>query len=125
MGLLSGLLGNAAEIDAEKLEREFDSILCDEEEIQRAYKFIRDLLVFTDKRLVLVDRQGLTGKRVEYHSIPYHNICHFAVETSGHFDLDGELRIWVGSDPEPIETEFKRGTDIRGAQQMLAKYVLA
>lgn len=123
MGLLSGLLGNAAETNAEKLEKEFDSILYDGEEIQRAYKFIRDLLIFTDKRLVMVDRQGITGKRVEYHSIPYRSIYHFAVETAGHFDLDGELKIWVGSDPEPIETEFKRGTDIRSAQQMLAKYV--
>lgn len=123
MGLLSGLFGNAAEADAEKLEKEFDSILCDGEEIQQAFKIIRDLVVFTNKRLVLVDRQGITGKKVEYHSIPYRSIYHFAVETSGHFDLDSELKIWVGSDPEPIEKEFKRGTDIRGVQQMLAKYV--
>ena len=54
---------------------------------------IRDLFVFTNKRLILVDKQGLTGNKVEYHSLPYRTITHSRVETAGHFDLDAELKV--------------------------------
>jgi len=54
---------------------------------------IRALFVFTNKRLILVDKQGLTGNKVEYHSLPYRIITHFSVETAGHFDLDAELKV--------------------------------
>ncbi|WP_136807264.1 PH domain-containing protein [Desulfosediminicola flagellatus] len=125
MGILSGLLGNASEVDIEKLENEFENILASGEAIQKAYKVIRDLFVFTDKRLVLVDRQGLTGKKVAYHSIPYKSISQFAVETAGTFDSDAELKIWISSNSTPaIIKEFKKGTDIVGIQQALAEFML-
>lgn len=125
MGILSGLLGNASEVDIEELENEFENILASEEAIQKAYKVIRDLFVFTDKRLVLVDRQGLTGKKVTYHSIPYKSISQFAVETAGTFDSDSELKIWISSNSTPaISKEFKKGTDIVGIQQALAEFML-
>lgn len=124
MGILSGLLGNASEIDANKLEKEFEGILIENELIESAYKVIRDLFVFTDRRLILVDRQGITGKKVEYHSIPYRSISQFAVETAGRFDLDAELKIWISSSKEPITKEFKKGTDIVGIQKTLAKCIL-
>jgi hypothetical protein len=125
MGLLSGLLGNASEVDIEKLEEEFAGILATYESIQSAYKVIRDLFVFTDKRLILVDRQGVTGKKVTYHSIPYKSISQFSVETAGSFDADSELKIWISSNPVPaIEREFKRGTDIVGIQKSLAEFML-
>jgi hypothetical protein len=87
---------------------------------------IRDFFVFTNKRLVLVDKQGLTGKKVEYHSIPYKSITHFSVETAGRFDRDAEMKIWISGIREPIEREFKKGTDvIVGVQKALARYILA
>ena len=58
-------------------------------------------LFFTDKRLILVDKQGLTGKKVEYKSIPYKSIKYFSVETAGRFDRDAELKIWVTSRDAP------------------------
>ena len=62
---------------------------------------------------MLVDIQGLTGKKVEYLSIPYNEISKFSIETAGHFDLDAELKLWVGSDPAPIEkTLVKKGSPI-------------
>ena len=88
MGLLDGLLGNASEIDAHKLETEFAKVLAAGEQIEKAYQVIRDLFIFTSKRLILVDKQGLTGSKVEYHSLPYRAITHFSIETGGHFDLD-------------------------------------
>ena len=124
MSMLSGLLGNASEVDALKLTKEFEDILADGETIESAFKLFRDLFVFTSKRLVLVDKQGLTGKKVEYHSIPYKSITHFTVETAGRFDLDAEMKIWVSGNHAPIEREFKKGTDIIGVQKTLAKHIL-
>ena len=125
MGILSGLLGNASEIDSGKLEKEFSQVLADGETIQKAFKVIRDLFVFTDKRLVLVDRQGLTGKKVDYHSIPYKSVSQFSVETAGTFDADAELKIWISGNQTPsVEKEFKRGTDIVGIQKTLAQFIL-
>ena len=124
MGLISGLFGNASEIDGKALQKEFEAILVEGERIERAFKIIRDLFVFTNYRLVLVDKQGVTGKKVEYHSIPYRAISHFAVETAGHFDLDSEMKIWISSNPVPIEREFKKGADIVGVQKTLAQYIL-
>ena len=65
MGVLSGLLGHASEIDAEKLESDFDAILGEGERIEKAYKVIRDLIVFTNLRLVFVDKKGITGKKTD------------------------------------------------------------
>ena len=70
MGLLDGMLGNASKVDNASVQEEFAKLLAPGEKVEHAYKLIRDLFVFTDKRLVVVDKQGLTGSKVEYHSIP-------------------------------------------------------
>ncbi|AJA49125.1 PH domain-containing protein [Clostridium pasteurianum DSM 525 = ATCC 6013] len=124
MGILSGLMGNASEIDIKHVEREFEKILVEGEQVEKAYKLIRDLFVFTDKRLILLDKQGVTGKKVEYHSIPYKSITHFSVETAGNFDLDSELKIWISATQMPIEKQFKNDKNIYGIQKSLASYVL-
>lgn len=125
MGLLSGILGNASEVDVDSLREEFSPIMADNESIEMAYKEIRDMYIFTNKRLILIDKQGITGKKVDYHSIPYKSISHFAVETAGHFDLDAELKIWISSSDTPIEKELKSGSDVVGIQKMLAQYMFA
>lgn len=122
--MLSGIFGNASEVDSRKLENELRSILTDDEQIEYAFRLVRDQYIFTNKRLLLVDKQGLTGSKVEYHSIPYRSITHFAVETAGHFDRDAELKIWLSGNSVPIEKEFKKGSNIIDVQRTLAKYVL-
>ena len=124
MGLLDGVLGNASKIDPDRIQEEFQRILADGEHVQHAYQIIRDYFVFTDKRLVLVDKQGLTGSKVEYHSIPYRSITHFSIETGGHFDLDAELKIWVSSTAEPFRKQFNKRLSIYEVQSVLASYVL-
>lgn len=124
MGLIDKVLGNAAEVDVAVIQEEFAPILAGGESVLMAYKVVRDLFVFTNKRLVLVDKQGLTGKKVDYHSLPYKSISHFAVETSGHFDMDAELKLWVSGLKEPMVKELKKGTDVIGVQKALAEYVL-
>jgi hypothetical protein len=124
MGLIGGIFGNASEIDPKKIQEEFAPILAEGERVEKAYQLIRDLFVFTDKRLVLVDKQGITGSKVEYHSLPYRQITHFSIETGGHFDLDAELKIWVSGTPAPIQKQFTKKLNIYELQRVLATYVL-
>lgn len=124
MGLMSGLLGNASEIDPKEAHESFAQILMADEEIHRAYQLVRDALLFTTLRLILVDRQGLSGSKVEYHSLPYRSITRFAVETAGTFDLDAELKIWVTGSPTPIQKQFTKKVNVYDIQRILAYYVL-
>lgn len=124
MGLLDGLMGNASEVDVTKVQAEFAQVLAPNERIEKAYQLIRDLFVFTDKRLILMDRQGITGNKVEYHSLPYQSITRFSVETAGHFDLDAELKIWITGSPTPLQKRFNRKLNIYQVQAVLASYVL-
>jgi len=124
MGLLDGVMGNASKIDVVKIQSEFSKVLAPGEKIEHAYQLIRDYFVFTDKRLVLVDKQGITGSKVAYHSIPYKNITHFSIETGGTLDLDAELKIWISSTPAPILKQFSKKLNIYEVQAVLASYVL-
>lgn len=124
MGLLDGLLGNASEVDAAKANAEFARILSPGEQVEKAYILIRDMFLFTNKRLVLMDKQGITGNKVEYHSIPYRSITHFSVETAGTFDMDAELKISISSNPVPLQKTFNKKLDIYQVQSVLAGYVL-
>ena len=82
MGILDSFLGNASEVDPKPLQAEFGQVLAEGETIERAYQLFRDSFLFTGQRLILVDKQGLTGNKVEYHSFPYRSITHFSIETS-------------------------------------------
>ncbi|RCW48787.1 PH domain-containing protein [Halanaerobium sp. MA284_MarDTE_T2] len=124
MGILSGLLGNASEVDVEKVEDNLEKILIEDEKLVRAFKVLRDLMVFTDLRLILVDKQGMTGKKMEYHTIPYESIRHFSVESTGHFDMEAELKIWTAGASEPIIRNFKKGEHIFSVQRTLAEMKL-
>lgn len=125
MGLFSGLLGNASQKDNHKVEEQLRDVLVPGEQVDLAFALIRDLIVFTEKRLILVDKQGVTGKKTSYKSIPYRSISRFTVETSGHFDLDAELKIWISSAMEPAEIlQFKSDKNIVQIQQALAAAVL-
>jgi len=124
MGIFSGLIGNAAETDIDDVKKDYGKLLGQNEQIIQAYKWVRDLLIFTDYRLILVDIQGATGKKVDYHSIPYKSIRHFAVESTGHFDLEAELKIWVaGLGAEPLVYTFSKDADVYRVQALLAECV--
>ena len=124
MGLFDGMLGNASKVDPATVQQEFAKILAPGETVQHAYQLIRDYFVFTDKRFVLVDKQGMTGSKVEYHSIPYKSITHFSIETAGTFDLDAELKIWISGTAAPIQKTFNKRSSIYEVQSVLAGYVL-
>jgi len=124
MGILSGLLGNAGVVPAEKLATDYGQLLIEGETIEVGFVVIRDTFVFTNKRLILVDVQGLTGSKIDYLSVPYSKITKYSIETAGTFDLDAELKIWVGSDPQPISKKFNKKVSIYDLQMVLAEHVL-
>ncbi|MBU5677615.1 PH domain-containing protein [Alkaliphilus sp. MSJ-5] len=124
MGLLGGIMGNASEVNIKDVNKEYANILAENETIEKSYKLIRDMFIFTNKRLILVDKQGMTGKKTEYHSIPYKSITHFNIETAGHFDLDAELKIWISGTSAPIEKQFNKSLNIYELQSVLATYIL-
>lgn len=124
MGLLDGLLGNASKIDPATIREEMDRVLSAGEIVEHAYLLIRDFFVFTNKRLVLVDKQGISGKKTEFVSIPYRSVTRFSVETAGSLDLDAELKIWVAGDPTPISKTFNKKLSVFEVQAVLASYVL-
>jgi hypothetical protein len=124
MGLLDALLGNASEVSLESVAAELAPIIGDGESIQRVFKVVRDMYVFTNRRLILIDKQGITGKKVDYHSIPYKQITQFRLETAGHFDLDAEFKIWISGQDNPIIKELKKDSVV-GIQQTLATYMFA
>ncbi len=122
--MLQGLFGNSTEVDVRSIQGDLEAILIEGEVLVRAFKLIRDYFVFTDKRLILIDKQGITGRKAEYHSIPYKSISHFSVETAGTFDLDSELKIYISGNMHPFEREFRKGADIKGVQKMLAHFIM-
>ncbi|WP_428908273.1 PH domain-containing protein [Niallia sp. Krafla_26] len=123
MGFLDGLMGNVSEVDIGSVEKELGVIITEDERVEKAYKLIRDLIIFTNTRLILIDKQGVTGKKVEYHSIPYKSITHFSVETAGTFDMDAELKIWISGTGTPVSKQFKKDKSIYDVQKSLASYV--
>ena len=124
MSLLNNLFGNATEVDIEELRKEFGEILINGEEIETAFRIFRDKWVFTNKRLIMLDVQGVTGSKREYRSIPYHSIDQFSVETGGTFDDDCEMKLWVKGMNEPLKKEFKRNVDVKALQRALASHIL-
>src|SRR3954466_12835135 len=123
MGILNGIIGNASRMDPAAAAHEYGRLLGQGEQVQAAYQLVRDAFLFTDRRLILIDKQGVTGRKVEYHTVPYKAITHFSVETAGTFDLDAELKIWLSGNHTPIEKQFGKGVDVYEVQALLSYYV--
>jgi hypothetical protein len=93
------------------------------EQIVSCFKAVRDFVVFTNKRLIAVNVQGMTGKKRDFTSLPYSKVQAFSIETAGTFDLDAELDLWF-SGLGKVRLEFKGRADIRQLGHMIASYVL-
>ncbi|MCK9412785.1 MAG: PH domain-containing protein [Prolixibacteraceae bacterium] len=125
MGLFSSIMGNASTVSHDELMKQFGLLLTEGEEIELGFKLIRDTFIFTTKRLILVDKQGVTGSKTEYKSISYKSISRFSVETAGTFELDAELKIWISSEPQPsITKQFNKSVNVYEVQKVLAQHVL-
>lgn len=121
MGILDKLLGNSGEVDEQKLLQEYGHLLMNGEHIEMGFILLRDVFMFTSHRLILIDKQGLTGKKIEMKSMPYKSVSRFSLETAGTFDLDAELKIWISSENLPsVSKKFSKGVDVYKVQRLLA-----
>lgn len=125
MGLFSALMGNAGAVSPEELKKNFGQLLIANEEVELGFKLLRDTFIFTNKRLIIIDIQGLTGSKTEYLSVAYKSISRFSVETAGTFDLEAELKIWISSETHPsIKKKFNKSVNVYEVQNVLAYHVL-
>lgn len=100
-----------------------EPLLTQDERIVVTFQGIRDGLVFTTKRVISINVQGITGKKIDYTSLPYSKVQAFSVETSGIVDLDSELELWF-SGLGKVKFEFVSGFDVTRLSSILAKFIL-
>lgn len=98
-------------------------LLVEGEEVLHTFKALRDMVVFTNKRIIAINVQGITGKKKDFSSLPYAKIQAFSVESAGSFDLDSELELWF-SGLGKIKFEFGGQVDVRAICKLISSYVL-
>jgi hypothetical protein len=122
VGLISGTRDDAPRSLDRREHGMWNRLLAPGEQIQELRRLSRTVLIFTGRRLVLVE-EGVSGRKVEYLSLPYRSITHFSVEASGAFGEDADLRIWVAGRVAPIEKAFGRDVDVYTVQAILAQHL--
>ena len=124
----SGILGDAnlmnlKEMSVTQVRPEVNSLLVSDEEIIQCFKTIRDQVIFTNKRVLVVNVQGETGKKVAYFSYPNSKVQYFGVETAGLLDIDSEL-ILAFNDGNRLQFDFKAQVDIARICSIISSFVL-
>lgn len=116
---------NLKPISVDAVRSEVSGLLVDGEEVVMAFQTIRDQLLFTNKRIISIDVQGLTGKRKSFSSMPYSKIQYFSIQTPGFAEAfpDSELFIMF-SNTFTAKFEFKESVDIGKIGRMISEYVL-
>ena len=110
-------------VDQDKFEKHVAPMLVEGEEMVASFQGIRDGIVFTTKRIITINVQGMTGKRKDFTSLPYKKIQAFSVETAGVLDLDGELQVWF-SGLGRCRFEFSGGSDLLEISRIIGTYLL-
>jgi hypothetical protein len=118
-----GLFARLGPSDPKAIAAELAPILIDGEAVYLSFKGMRDSVVFTNKRLITINVQGLTGKKRDYSSLPYNKIQAWSIETAGAFDFDAELDPWF-SGLGNVRLDFKGRVDIRTIGQLIGQHVL-
>lgn len=113
----SGIIGDAnlmnlKEIPVENIRPEVTMFLTPGENILQAFQTVRDQVIFTSKRILTVNVQGLTGKKISYLSYPYSKVQYFGVETAGMLDIDSEL-VLAFSNGAKLQFDFKSHVNIK------------
>ena len=114
---------NLKEIGIRDVRPEVGSLLIDGETIEMAFQTIRDQVVLTNKRIFVINVQGITGKKTSYFSYPYSKIQYFGIETAGVLDIDSEI-IFAFSNGSKLQLEFKSKVDIRAISKLVSNYII-
>ena len=104
------------------IPQDVSKILISEETAIAAYKTFRDVAIFTNKRLIIKDIQGLTGTKVEVYSLPYSSILMWSTENAGLVDFNSEVELW--SRMGTIKVKLKKGIDVRKFDTLLSNFIL-
>ena len=119
-----GFFARLKRVRDDEFGRIINEFLIDGELVVGAYKSVRDGVVFTNKRIITINIQGITGKKQDYTSIPYSKISAFSLETAGVFDLDAELEIYM-SGVGRLKFEFTGDTDVKAICKAISTFALA
>ena len=114
---------NLKAIGMDEIRAEVFDLLVDGEQPAAAFKTVRDQVIFTTKRVFVVNVQGITGKKTSYFSYPYSKIQYFGVETAGLLDIDSEL-VLAFSNGAKLSFDFRSSVDIRKLNTLISNYVL-
>ena len=114
---------NLRGISNAEIRPEVFGLLVEGEQAVAAFKTVRDQVIFTTKRVFVVNVQGITGKKTSYFSYPYSKVQYFGVETAGVLDIDCEL-VLAFSNGAKLSFDFKSNVDIRALSSMIANYIL-
>jgi len=114
---------NLKEIDLSEVRQEVNQLLVTGEEIIAAFKTIRDQVIITNKRIFVVNVQGITGKKTSYFSYPYSKIQYFGIETAGVLDIDSEL-VATFSNGTVLQFDFQSKVDIKRISALISNYIL-
>ena len=104
------------------IPKDVQDILVPGEDVEIAYKTIRDIALITNKRLIISDKQGLTGKKTEIYSIPYRSIIMYSSENAGMLDFNAEIQLWTRAGN--FKLNLKKGVDIRKLDKIIGKHIL-
>lgn len=116
-------LTNLKAIKNSEVRGEIPSLLVSDETIVSAFQTVRDQVIFTNKRVFVVNVQGITGKKTSYFSYPYSKVQYFGIETAGVFDIDSEL-ILAFSNGARLQFDFKSNVNIREISALISGYIL-
>lgn len=112
-----------SQVNPDVVAKDIAPLLINNEIIIGVYKAMRDYVAFTNKRVISVNVQGLTGKKKDFTSLPYSKISAYSVETAGVFDLDSELEMYF-SGLGKVKFEFTGKSDIVEIGRCISEYIL-
>ena len=116
---------NLKPIDPGSVRNEVSGLLVNGEEVRFAFQTVRDQLIMTNKRIISIDVQGITGKRKSYATMPYSKIQYFSIQTPGFLELFPDCELFIMfSNGFTSKFEFKGNVDIGAIGRMLSEYVL-
>ena len=118
-----GFFARLRKVENKAFGKVIDDFMIDGEEIVGSYQSVRDGVVFTNKRILAINVQGVTGKKKDFTSIPYNKITTFSLETAGMFDLDSELEIYR-SGIGKVKFEFTGSTNVKEICKIISTYAL-
>lgn len=121
---LDDLFGEASEIDVGRVEDDLKRFLVDGESLHRGFVVVQKMFFFTDKRLLIIRREGFTQTKTDFHTVPYDSIRDFSVDTPGRFENEGELRVWLMGMTSPMRFTINPNVEVYDLHQALSENVL-